>query len=643
MSETTANISDEVSVSDDEEPNIDQLLTSSNWEKRLAEARVQRAKVLAKKGKTETKPQAESLGFEPDQQDIAGQLVSVLQRRDSVKEVEGDVLPPSLDDVGDSVPAAAVPRNTPAKPKIIAAASPSAEAPNHVFVAPAEPAPTLFRRSASVLVACSVGLGIGLALGFGLILGFDWMSRSKTADLSPSVASPAEPSVVGGLGGDAAPETEPSELSPGTVQPELALSDQGFDAQPVMAEPDAPAGSAQVLDTPVVADLQAPPVVVETWDQPTVTEAQQAPVLAQILEQPGAALRRDPPQLPEVQVAALSPVPQPDAVVPLFGTLAPVQSQSGAAAAQFDDVAPAIPDTGLIAPGGDPQDGVPVFVLSSGKVSVMSALPAAPASTQGFDTVNLSPAILSSPLPHTEVKIPDGVSVAYNVPLSSPSDQVSDVVPTLFRRTERVSAVTELPPLQTPAQSDVFAITIDWAETVPVSYAGPQIETAAVSDARLPFVEGPPLGETNLATQLGLSSDRLTGLKLYVHAPESVTETALAERMAMLGSTGITVAPVERESYKVSATHLRYYSKADADVATALADEMGVTARDFTKNGAKPGRIEIYLAGTANTKTATPKPRAATRRTKQRKPAPVDPRVQLRDQLVDALRRGDHL
>lgn len=618
MSETTANISDEVSASDDDEPNIDQLLTSSNWEKRLAEARVQRAKVLAKKGKTDTKPQVESLGFEPDQQDIAGQLVSVLQRRDSAKEDKGNALPPLVDDVRDSAPAAPAPRNTPEEPKVSAAASPLVEAPSHVFVAPAAPAPTLFRRSTSVLVSCFVGLGIGLALGFGLILGFDWMSRPQTVDVSQSVVTPAETPVLGEFTrSDPSPEPRPSDVVLGNIQPELPLTGEGFDAQPVVA--------VLVQEIPVVAEPQALPVMTGTWEQPAV------------------ATRRDPPQLPEAQVAALSPVVRPGAVVPTLETLAPVQSQSGAAATQFDEVAPTIPDTGLIAPSGEPQDGVPVFVLSSGKVSVMSALPAAPVSTQSVDSVNLSSALLSSTLPHSEAKIPDGVPVAYNVPLSSPSDQVSDVVPALFRRVERVSVVTDLPPLQTPAQSDAFALTIDWAETVPVSYVVPPIETAAVSDTRLPYVDGPPLGETNLAMQLGLSSDRLTSLKLYVHAPESVTEAVLAERMTLLGNTGITVAPVERESYKVSATHLRFYSKTDADVAKALADEMGVPARDFTKNGAKPGRIEIYLAGTGNKRTATSKPRAAARRTKPSKPAPVDPRIQLRDRLVDALRRGDHL
>ncbi|WP_298844813.1 hypothetical protein [uncultured Roseobacter sp.] len=83
----------------------------------------------------------------------------------------------------------------------------------------------------------------------------------------------------------------------------------------------------------------------------------------------------------------------------------------------------------------------------------------------------------------------------------------------------------------------------------------------------------------------------------FVHAPDGVSTSRLQGYIAQIEASGVAVAGIGRETFRVSSTHLRYYSPEMQEAAASLADDLGVPARDFTGNAIVPGRIEIWVAG----------------------------------------------
>lgn len=112
-------------------------------------------------------------------------------------------------------------------------------------------------------------------------------------------------------------------------------------------------------------------------------------------------------------------------------------------------------------------------------------------------------------------------------------------------------------------------------------------------------------------------------LRFYMHVPDGVSRSTLRRFVRRLDAHGVTVAQIGRESFRVSTTHLRFYSSETAAVARSVAAGLGVEARDFTNERLNRERIEIWLAG---------RPRA--RETEEEAP---DPRpgmsILLRDKL----------
>ncbi|WP_300033824.1 hypothetical protein [uncultured Roseobacter sp.] len=94
----------------------------------------------------------------------------------------------------------------------------------------------------------------------------------------------------------------------------------------------------------------------------------------------------------------------------------------------------------------------------------------------------------------------------------------------------------------------------------------------------------------------------------FIHAPDGLPQGRLRGYVAELEANGIEVAGIGREAFRVSTTHLRYYSAETADAAMALAEELGVPARDFSQNVQVPGRVEIWLAGRPKLVEPEPEP-----------------------------------
>ncbi|SPH23323.1 hypothetical protein DEA8626_02387 [Defluviimonas aquaemixtae] len=127
---------------------------------------------------------------------------------------------------------------------------------------------------------------------------------------------------------------------------------------------------------------------------------------------------------------------------------------------------------------------------------------------------------------------------------------------------------------------------------------------------------------------------------VFVHAPTSVAEAELVDVMAKLVGGGYTLDPARRVSFSISKSNVRFFHPGDAELARALADRIGASARDFTSYEPAPptGTIEIWLSGSGPNVAATSKSGSVVRQPKQ-----VQKLLQLRNRILKRLRNGEHL
>ncbi|WP_299409192.1 hypothetical protein [uncultured Roseobacter sp.] len=158
---------------------------------------------------------------------------------------------------------------------------------------------------------------------------------------------------------------------------------------------------------------------------------------------------------------------------------------------------------------------------------------------------------------------------------------------------------------------------------------------------KLPDVGGPPISRPDLAFRLGFRGDKAAQFSLVTFAPTNVKSDALDRNAEILTATGFPVASVNRVNFKVSKTHVRYYSPQDEQVAQAVAAEVGGIARDFTgaRNSAPPGRIEVWMAGNRAFASTNNRPKRTPTAAQRR----ASLKAQLENRLVNSLRRGEHL
>lgn len=196
----------------------------------------------------------------------------------------------------------------------------------------------------------------------------------------------------------------------------------------------------------------------------------------------------------------------------------------------------------------------------------------------------------------------------------------ADTVPATAAAVPQDAAAITAQPLQ--AAPDVAAVSVAWAapvwtdqpsgstqfsanlpEITAVQYVSATTSALDQSWAdSLPSAPALPDTLTDAGTLTGLTP------RFFVHVPNGVPEGKLQAYIAQVESEGLEVGSIGRESFRVSTTHLRYYSPAVADAAHSAAAALGVEARDFSQSGLQTGRIEIWIAG-------RPKARANTRTT----------------------------
>lgn len=181
-------------------------------------------------------------------------------------------------------------------------------------------------------------------------------------------------------------------------------------------------------------------------------------------------------------------------------------------------------------------------------------------------------------------------------------DPVVDTVTAVQTESVAPAAVTDQAPVLTVIQSPYMAAAPLEVETVALNnmpedvtlFSDRLFSSLSSKKRSLPIVEAEP----EFA-----SPDPVNVAQVFIHAPNGVSDSSLENFSSQVESAGAEVAGIGRERFRVSTTHLRYYSPETADAANALAADLGLTARDFSQNAVVPGRIELWVAGPSKKRT----------------------------------------
>ncbi len=89
------------------------------------------------------------------------------------------------------------------------------------------------------------------------------------------------------------------------------------------------------------------------------------------------------------------------------------------------------------------------------------------------------------------------------------------------------------------------------------------------------------------------------GTPIYLQVPNGISQQRLNAYIAELERSGFGTARIGRVAFRVSKTHLRFYTDDVASDAATVAAGLGIEARDFTSIGSDSQRLEIYVQGRA--------------------------------------------
>lgn len=180
--------------------------------------------------------------------------------------------------------------------------------------------------------------------------------------------------------------------------------------------------------------------------------------------------------------------------------------------------------------------------------------------------------------------------------------------------------------------------------SAPTVATAPFMTYATVPAPEWPGVEVPSVAyvpelpvELTFAQTLGLSAEAAKTFSLTLLAPEKVAESDMAQYSATLTETGLPLAKSQKVGFNISKPHIRFYSGQSQQVATALAETLGIEARNFVSTGRNTTGIEVWMAGRATVQAAKPK-KVAPRRATPASPAQV--RTQLSNRIISGLRNA---
>jgi len=295
------------------------------------------------------------------------------------------------------------------------------------------------------------------------------------------------------------------------------------------------------------------------------------------------------------------------------------------------------------------------------------------------EITTLSSPLIASTRPAPRRPDPEAAKILEAAPLSLAATD-SPNSPLLMRRSvDEVSniQIAALPRIHnggvSAGSSTLSGISVDTAPIALLS-PGPQLVTAPGSDDLLSLLnpdelptlplqsnapnrpDSGPTALTPLVGDRGVSagiaappatiqtSPRLSGIGdlrtylVHLQSPRSLSDGQHAGFESTITDTGLPIGKVNRVGYKISASHVRYYHPRDAVAATALAERIDARARDFTSFRPSPpiGTLEVFLSRTANSRRAAAQGGAQSSQQDREL-------IELRDRLIQSLRRGDHL
>ncbi len=662
---------------DRDEPTIEDLLKSHNFEKRLEEARALRQKALERRRQSgvvtstgvllrpvpETRgprpavtaptlpsgnhpagPPADPLRDTPRQARLRPSRETQAPATEAEAEATGPKvtlgMPAALSrsrHAGLAEPAAptvarTLPPEAAAAPVTTAFARPTSAMPATAGVAaPARAARELTSdavparsRATSTLVASSFAFGLGLSIGIAGLAVYRYSAGGATDVATAGSVAPAAITVsVAG--------------APGSSQTAVALAQPDVEAAAPAATTDSAEGVPEAEESSIAfaePDLEA-----------TAPAAATAPFGGTSESDEGA-----------IASAALEPAaPLPAAPDPILRDVAPVLAV---------DVAPF-----AIAPfpiDGDVA-GAPLAALET------------PSQTQPAPLGIASPRIDGTPTPVLRLNAPTADVVSLDVAALMALD------PARFAALPLVAAFPEAAPAEalrdgtaapaapsagflsvdaTPGEPVVLLASLDPSATVvlpgltfadaPTTVPTPEAPAAAVPDAGFAAVRPdaapartaiPPAPQAVPEPLLPGAS----GYRVHIHVARGASEAEVPQAVARLADLGLDLSEPRRTDLNVRTSQVRYFHQEDAAAAAIMAETLGAQARDFTSFSPRPpsGEMEIWLGGTSRPAevTAQPVPRAA-RTTQRSRPDAVsdaDRARALRDQLVRRLRQGDHL
>ncbi len=556
----------------------------ADLEERLAAARVERAKVLAAKGKAPTKRAPPK---KPDFLHDAEASESFVFAYEAPRAAEPEPRAGPEPAQTTLKPSGEPPVQEPARATRELRREPPLSAPPRAPAAPLDEPPVPVQaievqsrrglyipQSALVAFACFFGLGFGVMLSLGAVVGLGWVS---VADMrTPKLSEPA-PAVP-----DAAPAAFKSDLPAPTPadQPGAAISPAptrpDLQAQPALTGPRAQDDPIAALTGPGPRVVAAIPAI--GW----ATTGEVSPV--------------------EIAVAFRLPVREP------LERLPEPEARAGHAAlpALFERgpvTASALPP-GFKSPVADPVAvALPADASSEPKLRLFQTL---------FEIeADPRPLVLQQAMPKPELEI--------LTPVSLPPAAVG--LASLEPRFE----VDVLPRIAPPA-----------AKVAPPRRGH-----------EMPSIGGPVVRPTTLAAKLRQAGEDVTRVALFTYAPASLSAEDIDKQLFDLEATGFPLARTSRVNFRVSQTHIRYYTAADETVARAIAAEVGGAARDFTREriSSPSGRIEIWMAGSRVGAAPASRPRATNpqRRAVSQAQQQERARAALKGRLVDSLKRRDYL
>jgi hypothetical protein len=579
-------------VASDDDVHADKGSASNDWEARLAVARAKRKKVLSQQAAERKAERVKKPPFILDNVDLKAETAAFL-----------------FDNRNDEKPAVAPAKETEDAPapkpvvanlKVVDAATDSPVEPLPQPTATVTTAPATSKsklnRVGLVLVGCFTGLGFGFALGLGVLVGSGWVSPQQFAIKTPEPA--VQPIPVAAPVIDVQPIV--FDLQSGTLASMTAVP-----ATPVVLKTDQPQPEplvgAKAPETAWMQDLGVAPYAGLSTTAFDLDAKHIAQFQASDANNPASVLGAySPTPLPQPVLATAIAGPTLSGPTVEVDIAPPSMITSGYTDLTWAGSITDTPPTQLTTRSNtDPALNLVRFQVSdtNNPATVLSAYAPSPLSVTDFEASSFTRPS------HTEVRLASVNTPAHELPQIQ-LDDIAFFAPTV--ETPQLSYQLAYTPT---VFSDIDIPAPSWPQVKA------QIASFVPSAAKLKVLNTPEPDPT-FAQAMGLSAEDAQKYGLILLAPDKVKDADLNDFSARLGETGLPLQNTKKVGFTISKPHIRFYSDNTRLIATSLAEDLGIEARDFTSGNRQSTGIEVWMAGSTSVKRAKPRkvsPRPSTR------------------------------